>query len=104
MTPTREPRRYDTRFFGATVASGAAAEYDEREMTGAAWLTPAAALERHRRGDVPMIVPTIRTLENLSGFATVEELLADYRGRPIPRVQPEIVRTAAGWYCGSLED
>ena len=61
-------------------------------MTGAVWLTPRAALERHRRGQLPMI----RTLEDLCDFATVEDLLAHYRGRAIPRVQPEIVRTATG--------
>ena len=96
VTPLVEPRRYDTRFFAARVAAGASAVYDEREMTGAVWLTPRAALERHRRGRLPMIFPTIRTLEDLCDFATVEDLLAHYRGRAIPRVQPEIVRTATG--------
>lgn len=96
VTPAVEPRRYDTRFFAARVPPGATAVYDEREMTGAVWLTPRAALERHRRGRLPMIFPTIRTLEDLSEFATVEALLAHYRGRAIPRVQPELVRTAAG--------
>ena len=96
VTPLVEPRRYDTRFFAARVPAGASAVYDEREMTGAVWLTPRAALERHRRGRLPMIFPTIRTLEDLCDFATVEDLLAHYRGRAIPRVQPEIVRTATG--------
>ena len=96
VTPVAEPRRYDTRFFAARVPRGSAAVHDEREMTGAVWLTPRAALERHRNGDLPMIFPTIRTLEDLCDFATVEELLAHYRNRAIPRVQPEIVRTATG--------
>ena len=96
VTPVAEPRRYDTRFFAARVPPGATAVHDEREMTGAAWLTPRAALARHRAGNLPMIFPTIRTLEDLCDFATVEDLLAHYRGREIPRVQPEIVRTATG--------
>ena len=96
VTPVVEPRRYDTRFFAARVPAGASAVYDEREMAGAVWLTPRAALDRHRRGQLPMIFPTIRTLEDLCDFATVEDLLAHYRGRPIPRIQPEIVRTATG--------
>ena len=96
VTPVVEPRRYDTRFFAAKVPPGASAVHDEREMTGAVWLTPGAALARHRHGRLPMIFPTIRTLEDLCEFATVEDLLAYYRGRPIPRVQPEIVRTATG--------
>ena len=96
VTPVVESRRYDTRFFAARVPAGAGAAYDEREMTAAAWLTPRAALARHRHGDLPMIFPTIRTLEDLRNFATVEDLLAYYRGRRVPRVQPEIVRTATG--------
>ena len=96
VTPVAEPRRYDTRFFAARVPRGATAVHDEREMTGDVWLTPRAALERHREGRLPMIFPTIRTLEDLFDFATAEDLLAHYRGRAIPRVQPEIVRTATG--------
>lgn len=96
VTPVAEPRRYDTRFFAARVPAGTAAVHDEREMTGSVWLTPRAALERHREGHLPMIFPTIRTLEDLCGFVTVEDLLAHYRNRAIPRVQPEIVRTATG--------
>ena len=96
VTPSIEPRRYDTRFFAARVPAGSRAVYDEREMTDAVWLTPGAALERHRRGRLPMIFPTIRTLEDLCDFATVDELLAHYRARAIERVQPTIVRTATG--------
>ena len=96
VTPSVEPRRYDTRFFAARVPAGSRAVYDEREMTDAVWLTPRAALDRHRRGRLPMIFPTIRTLEDLCDFATVEELLAHYRARAIERVQPTIVRTATG--------
>ena len=96
VTPAIEPRRYDTRFFAAKVAAGSTAVYDEREMTDAVWLTPRAALALHRDGRLPMIFPTIRTLEDLRDFATVDELLAHYRGRTIARVQPEIVRTATG--------
>ena len=96
VTPSVEPRRYDTRFFAARVPRGSRAVYDRREMTDAVWLTPGAALERHRRGRLPMIFPTIRTLEDLRDFVTVEDLLAHYRTRAVTRVQPTIVRTATG--------
>lgn len=96
VTPSVEPRRYDTRFFAARVPAGSKAVYDEREMTDAVWLTPRAALERHRSGRLPMIFPTIRTLEDLCDFGSVDELLAHYRACTIARVQPEIVRTATG--------
>lgn len=96
VTPEVEPRRYDTRFFAARVPAGSRAVYDRREMTDAVWLTPRASLDRHRRGRLPMIFPTIRTLEDLCDFATVDALLGHYRARAIERVQPTIVRTATG--------
>ena len=96
VTPVAEPRRYETRFFAARVSRTANAVHDEREMTGSAWLSPKAALERHRDGRLAMIFPTIRTLEDLRDFRTVADLLAHFRGRDIPRLQPEIVRTSTG--------
>lgn len=96
VTPSVEPRRYDTRFFAARVAAESRAVYDRREMTDAVWLTPRAALDRYRCGRLPMIFPTIRTLEDLCDFATVEGLLLHYRTRAITQVQPTIVRTATG--------
>ena len=96
ITPAIEPRRYDTRFFAAKVPAGSRALHDPREMTDSLWLTPRAALNLHRDGRLPMIFPTIRTLEDLAGFVTVDELLAHYRDRTIAPVQPEIVRTDGG--------
>ena len=96
ITPSIEPRRYDTRFFAAKVPPGSRARHDPREMTDSAWLAPREALDLHRQGRLPMIFPTIRTLEDLCGFDTVDQLLAHYRGRRIERVQPEILRTDGG--------
>ncbi len=96
VTPTVEPRRYDTRFFAAKVDARARATRDERETTELSWLAPAAALDRHAQGRLPMIFPTIRTLEDLSAFETADAALAHYRGREIERVQPRISRTPTG--------
>ncbi len=96
VTPVAAPRRYDTRFFAAEVPPAARAVPDEREMTGAVWLTPATALARHREGRLPMIFPTVRTLEALQALDSVSEIMAFYRNRPIPRTQPEVVRAADG--------
>lgn len=96
VTPLVEPRRYDTRFFAALVAPDARATIDAREMTAAEWLTPGDALDRHRAGTLPMIFPTIRTLEDLSPFDSAEALFAHYRTQRIPMLMPEIVRTSSG--------
>ncbi|MGI9625743.1 MAG: NUDIX hydrolase [Longimicrobiales bacterium] len=96
VTPVVEPRRYDARFFAAQVPADAQVRFDHREMTAAEWLTPSAALERHEGGTLPMIFPTIRTLEDLSTFSSVSALFDHFRGRDIPMILPEIVRTERG--------
>ncbi len=96
ITPKPEPRRYDTRFFGARVPAEAEAIIDPREMTDAVWMTAAEALERFHAGTLPMVFPTILTLQDLLPFATVDDVLADLRGRKIPTILPRLVVTPTG--------
>ena len=96
ITPVAEPRRYDTRFFLARLPEGATAREDPREMTESVWLRPAHALERFRAGTLPMVFPTVRTLEALAGFDEVDAALAHWRGRDVPAIQPRLVRTRTG--------
>jgi 8-oxo-dGTP pyrophosphatase MutT (NUDIX family) len=96
ITPVAEPRRYDTRFFLAEVGADCDADIDEREMSECAWLTPAAALERFQQGTLPMVFPTVRTLEELAGFATLADALRHYRSRTIEPVLPRLVRKYGG--------
>jgi len=53
---------------------------DEAEQFEPVWVRPADALERHRAGSFFMIFPTIRTLERLQKFATVDAVLAACAG------------------------
>ena len=98
ITPVVEPRRYDTRFFAAAVprGAGAALSLHEAELSEAVWLTPAEALELNVRGDLPMVFPTIRTLESLLGFRAPDEALAAFRERRVPAILPRLVRTPRG--------
>jgi recombination protein RecT len=75
ITPRSQPRRFDTRFFAARVDPGATPIVDAREMTEARWLTPARALEEHEAGALPMITPTVWTLEKLRAFSASEHAL-----------------------------
>ena len=104
ITPEAETRRYDTRFFAALAPAGSRSAPDPREMTDSLWLSPGEALDRHRAGRLPMIFPTIRTLEQLSAFPTANAVLAHYRTRDIPVVMPSLVRTEAGVMVSILDD
>lgn len=96
VTPIVEPRRYDTHFFAAALPEGRTEMVDRREMTEAAWLEPAAALERFEAGTLPMVFPTVKTLETLASFRTVTAVLDAFRERSVRRVLPRLVRTEDG--------
>jgi len=96
ITPKPEPRRYDTRFFAAKVRDAAEAIIDPREMTDALWLTPSEALDRLDSGDLPMVFPTIKTIEQLSVYETVSEALEGIGGQQVRTILPTLVVTPTG--------
>jgi hypothetical protein len=97
ITPVGPPRRYDTRFFVSSAPTGQVPLHDDRELVGHAWVTPAEALERHRAGEMQLILPTIKNLEAVARFATTRELLdVVARPRDVPRIEPRIIREGNG--------
>lgn len=96
ITPVAEPRRYDTRFFAAAVPAEHRVLIHEAELSEAVWLTPSEALELNVRGALPMVFPTIRTLESLLPFPSPEAVLAGFRDRDIPTILPRLVSTPRG--------
>jgi hypothetical protein len=54
------------------------------------WYEPKDALEAADRGELLLVFPTIKHLEQLSAFASADELLAHARGREIHPVQPRV--------------
>jgi len=96
ITPVAEPRRYDTRFFLAGLPPGAEVKADPREMTDAVWLTPASALARFEAGNLPMVFPTVKTLQLLAPYVTVADALQDLNGRTVQPILPRLVRTGTG--------
>ena len=96
ITPLAEPRRYDTRFFAAVLPPDRVVRPDEREMTDAVWLRPSEALERFRAGKLPMVFPTVRTLEQLADYTTTSAALTSLRSKPVDPILPRLVRTSDG--------
>jgi 8-oxo-dGTP pyrophosphatase MutT (NUDIX family) len=96
LTPSCEPRRYETRFFAAAVCPNAAVTPHKTEMEDALWITPADALARNRQGAFPLVVPTLYTLEELTPFTTPDEALDFLEGRPVPLRLPRPERAEGG--------
>jgi hypothetical protein len=90
ITPAEVKIRFDTWFYLAALPPGAQARADGSEVVEARWYEPAAALEARHRGELFLVFPTIKHLEQLSAFASADELLAHARGREIHPVQPRV--------------
>src|SRR5688572_8830182 len=78
------PRRFDVTFLVARMPEGQTPVADEAEQFEPVWVRPADALARHEAGSFFMIFPTIRTLERLAKFESVQAVLqACAGGRPL---------------------
>jgi 8-oxo-dGTP pyrophosphatase MutT (NUDIX family) len=91
ITPEQIATRFDTHFFLARAPAGAQAVADGTECVDLRWSSPRAALDAHAAGELPLVFPTLRHLQELAAFATVEKLFAHARARDIQPVQPRVV-------------
>jgi len=97
ITPLGAPRRYDTRFFVAAAPPEQVPLHDERETIAHMWVRPADALARHERGELDLILPTIKNLEAISRFQSSADLLAAAAAvAQVPAVLPRVGRDRGG--------
>ena len=92
------PRRFDVPFLVARMPDGQTPVADEAEQFEPVWVRPADALSRHAAGTFFIIFPTIRTLERLKDFATVDAVL-----RACAETEPPLWTSCprAGWLAGA---
>ncbi len=90
ITPAQVKIRFDTHFFLAPLPAGQEPQVDGEEVIDLGWFTPRQALEAHGEGKIELVFPTIKHLEQLSGFASVHELLEHARGRDVQPVEPKV--------------
>jgi 8-oxo-dGTP pyrophosphatase MutT (NUDIX family) len=91
ITPAEVKVRFDTWFYLAEAPRGADPAPDGEECVDARWLRPAEALQAYARGELTLVFPTIKHLEQLSEFGSVAEALDSARGREVRPVQPRVV-------------
>jgi hypothetical protein len=88
--------RFDTWFFVAEAPAGAEARPDGGECVEARWLRPATALEEGAGGDLTLVFPTIKHLEQLAEHGSVRDALETARAREVQPVQPRVVVREGG--------
>lgn len=75
VTPFGEVRRFDTRFFVASMPPDQEPLHDDLETVDSLWVTPGEALSRARRGDLVMLPPTMVNLGFLADHHSVDAIL-----------------------------
>jgi 8-oxo-dGTP pyrophosphatase MutT (NUDIX family) len=91
ITPAEVSIRFDTHFFLARLPAGQEPRIDGEECVDLGWFTPGAALAAFGAQEILLVFPTIKHLEQLSDFATVEELMSYARGREVQPIQPRVL-------------
>jgi 8-oxo-dGTP pyrophosphatase MutT (NUDIX family) len=93
ITPAQVKIRYDTSFFLALLPGGSEVQIDGCEVVDARWYSPDAALADAAAGQILLVFPTIKHLEQLARFASAHELLEHARTRTVNPVQPRVLST-----------
>lgn len=91
ITPAQVKTRFDTHFFVARAPHDAEPVVDGRECVDARWIRPADALAAGERDELALVFPTIKHLEELATFDSVEDVLAAARERRVMPVQPRVL-------------
>jgi 8-oxo-dGTP pyrophosphatase MutT (NUDIX family) len=89
ITPSNQPKRYDTHFFLAEAPPEHLAVHDGWEAVESIWITPAKALAETEAGRYKLVFATAKNLEKLGRAASVREAMETARAATVVTVQPK---------------
>ncbi|MBA2504924.1 MAG: NUDIX hydrolase, partial [Thermoleophilaceae bacterium] len=91
VTPAEVKKRFDTWFFVMRAPQGQEPKVDDAECVDFRWISPRGALEAGERGELLLVFPTIKHLEQLAELESVDHALEVARGRTVEPVQPRVI-------------
>jgi 8-oxo-dGTP pyrophosphatase MutT (NUDIX family) len=91
ITPAEVKIRFDTWFFVVRAPADAQPRADGQECVDIRWIAPQAALDAGAGKRLELVFPTIKHLEQLAAFDSVDATVAAAREREVVPVQPRIV-------------
>ena len=68
ITPLGSPKRFDARFFLAPCPPDQISSHDAGELVDSAWMQPSDILARFEAGELSIMTPTLRMIQNLIPF------------------------------------
>jgi 8-oxo-dGTP pyrophosphatase MutT (NUDIX family) len=104
ITPPCEPRRFNTFFFFAAMPQEQSALADAGETHDGIWISPADALARYAAREFHLVYPTIKHLERLCPFESVDAVLAFARRKAILTIMPAVAERFGFEMPPALED
>jgi 8-oxo-dGTP pyrophosphatase MutT (NUDIX family) len=93
ITPAQIKTRFDTWFFLARAPAGARPTVDGEEIVQWRWYEPRAALAAAQAGELFLVFPTVKHLEQIAAFTSADALLEHARGRQVLPVEPKVLTT-----------
>lgn len=90
LTPEVEKKRFNTRFFLAAMPQDQVPVHDSAEMTETLWIEPGKALLKQKDGDMLLMPPTLKTLEEMVCRSSVAELLSHASSAAIQTIMPQV--------------
>ncbi len=94
--PAMMKKRFDARFFLATMPDSQVATHDGVEATDSTWLTPQAALRDYVDEKITLAPPQIMSLAALARFESIDECRHHSEGIKPPCIQPGVFKREDG--------
>jgi 8-oxo-dGTP pyrophosphatase MutT (NUDIX family) len=96
ITPTLQPKRYDTHFLLIAAPVEQLGAHDGGESVEGFWIRPELALRDADAGTRTLLFPTRMNLMRLARCASVAEAVATARAKPVVTVLPRVERNSTG--------
>jgi 8-oxo-dGTP pyrophosphatase MutT (NUDIX family) len=96
ITPTSQPKRYDTQFFLAEAPPSHLAVHDGWEAVESIWITPAQALADTEAGKYKLVFATAKNLEKLGQSRSVQDAMTTAKAAKVVTVQPKGTKLEGG--------
>ncbi|MGE0417044.1 MAG: hypothetical protein AB7O80_09585 [Acetobacteraceae bacterium] len=96
ITPSNQPKRYDTQFFLVAAPPEHLAVHDGSESVDSVWISPRQALADTAAGRFKLVFATMKNLEKLARHDTVAAAIEAARTARVVTVQPRSTKLEDG--------